>query len=226
MAAFGRAAVVRSAPFAVFIALLALRGLAPADGAWGFDPRWLHPLSTALAAALLVVWRREFGELALQTLPSWRQAAVAAAVGAAVFVVWIRLDEPWMRLGDGVAAFRPVDSATGELMWPLAMARWAGAVLVVPLIEELFWRSFLMRWLQTPNFEALPPLRIGLRAIVLATFLFMLSHTLWLAAIVAGLAYALLYVRTGSLWAAVIAHAVTNAALGGWVIASGNWAFW
>lgn len=226
MAAFGRAAFVRSAPFAVFIALLALRGLAPADGHWGFDPRWLHPLSTLLAAALLIAWRREFGELARQTLPSWREAAVAVAVGAAVFAAWIGLDEPWMRLGGGAASFRPVDPATGEMLWPLALLRWAGAALVVPLVEELFWRSFVMRWLQAANFEALPPPRVRLRAIVLTTFLFMLAHTLWLAAIVAGLAYALLYVRTGSLWTAVIAHAVTNAALGAWVIATGNWAFW
>ena len=54
----------------------------------------------------------------------------------------------------------------------------------------------------------------------------MLAHTLWLAAIVAGLAYAWLYRRTGSLWIAVIAHAVTNGALGVWVVTTGNWAFW
>jgi len=226
MVALSRAAVVRSAPFALFIALLALRGLAPADGAWGFDPRWLHPLSSLLAAALLFAWRREFGELARQTWPSWREALVAVAVGAAVFAAWIGLDEPWMRLGSTAAPFRPVDAASGDLLWPLALLRWGGAALVVPLVEELFWRSFVMRWLQVPNFEALPPQRVALRALVLSTFLFMLAHTLWLAAIVAGLAYALLYVRTGSLWTAVIAHAVTNAALGGWVIATGNWAFW
>ena len=56
--------------------------------------------------------------------------------------------------------------------------------------------------------------------------MFVLAHTLWLAAIVAGLAYALLYVRTGKLWVPVIAHAVTNGALGIWVLATRQWAFW
>jgi CAAX prenyl protease-like protein len=83
-----------------------------------------------------------------------------------------------------------------------------------------------MRWLQQPVFEGLDPRRVGLRAVVLSTFVFMLAHPLWLAAIVAGLAYALIYIRTGRLWTAVIAHAVTNGMLGVWVVATGNWQFW
>ena len=104
--------------------------------------------------------------------------------------------------------------------------RWIGAALLVPVMEELFWRSFLMRWIQNATFEAVDPRHVGIKAIVLSTFVFMLAHTLWLAAIVAGLAYAWLYRRTGKLWVPVIAHAVTNGALGVWVVMTGNWAFW
>ena len=93
-------------------------------------------------------------------------------------------------------------------------------------MEELFWRSFLMRWVQSPQFESVPPQSVGLKAIVLSTFVFMLAHTLWLAAVVAGLAYAWLYVRTGKLWVPIIAHAVTNGVLGVWVVMTGKWAFW
>jgi uncharacterized protein len=64
------------------------------------------------------------------------------------------------------------------------------------------------------------------KAVLLSTFVFVLAHTLWLAAAVAGLAYAWLYVRTGKLWVPVIAHAVTNGALGAWVVLTGNWAYW
>ena len=83
-----------------------------------------------------------------------------------------------------------------------------------------------MRWIEAATFEGVDPRRVGLKAIVLSTFVFTLAHTLWLAAIVAGLAYALLYVRTGKLWVAVIAHAVTNGALGVWVVFTGNWGYW
>jgi CAAX prenyl protease-like protein len=93
-------------------------------------------------------------------------------------------------------------------------------------MEELFWRSFLMRWIERAQFEAVPPRQVGFRAVMLSTFVFMLAHTLWLAAILAGVAYALLYIRSGKLWTAVLAHAVTNGALGIWVVATRNWQFW
>lgn len=224
-AQLGRSAMLRIAPFALFMLLLALRGVAPEDGSWGIDPRWIYGLSVAAVGALLLAFRREYGELAAVLAPSAREAALAVAAGALVFVLWIQLDEPWMRLGEATAGFRPVDGQ-GDPIWPLIAVRWIGAALVVPVMEELFWRSFLMRWIDSARFAAVLPGQVSLRAIVLSTFVFMLAHTLWLAAIVAGLVYAWLYRRTGKLWVPVIAHAVTNGALGVWVVLTGNWGFW
>jgi uncharacterized protein len=223
---FRRAVFVRVAPFVAFMAMLALRGMAPADGSWSFDVRWLYGAQVLLVSALLLMWWREYGELARQTWPTLGETAIAIAVGLIVFALWIRLDAPWMSLNfEPAPAFVPLNSA-GQLDWPLIATRLAGAALLVPVMEELFWRSFLMRWVRSPQFEAVPPARVGLRAVVVSTFLFVLAHTLWLAAIVAGLAYALLYMRSGKLWTAVIAHAVTNAALGLWVLKTGQWQFW
>lgn len=220
-----RAALWRILPFALFMAFLVLRGLAPDDGAWGVDAHGLYALQTLAVAALLALGWRQFGELARQTLPSPGQWLLAVVAGLAVFALWIRLDAPWMTLGEPTAAFRPVD-ADGRLDLMLVAFRLAGAALVVPLMEELFWRSFLMRWVQDPVFEGVDPRRVGLRALVAATFVFTLAHTLWLAAVIAGVVYALLYIRTGRLWVAVIAHAVTNGALGIWVVLTGQWQFW
>ena len=220
-----RAALLRCLPFALFMALLALRSIAPGDARWGFDTRWLYGLNLLLVGGLLLVWWHDYGELARQNLPTARESALAVAVGLAVFGLWIQLDAPWMQLGEPAAAFVPVD-AQGRLEWPLIAMRWLGAALLVPVMEELFWRSFLMRWLQAPRFEGIDPRRVGLKALGLSTFVFMLAHPLWLAAIVAGLAYALLYRGTGKLWPAVIAHSVTNAALGLWVVQTGQWQFW
>ena len=220
-----RAAWLRLLPFVAFMGLLALRGMAPADNRWGFDTRWLYALNLLVVGGMLLAWWREYGELAWQNAPTARECALAVAVGLAVFALWIQLDAPWMQIGDATAAFVPVD-AQGRLNWPLIAVRWLGAALLVPVMEELFWRSFLMRWLQSPVFEGLDPRRTGAKAVLLSTFVFMLAHPLWLAAIVAGLAYALLYRSTGKLWPAVIAHAVTNGALGIWVVHSGQWQFW
>ncbi len=223
---FRRAALVRAAPFGLFMALLFLRQMAPTDASWGFDTRWLYGLQVLLVGGLLLAWWRDYGELGRQSLPTAREAVLAVAVGAAVFALWIHLDAPWMTLSvDATPAFVG-RGADGQLQWPLIAVRTVGAALLVPVMEELFWRSFLMRWVQDPVFEGVQPAAVGLRAIVIATFLFVLAHTLWLAAIVAGLAYALLYIRSGKLWLPVIAHAVTNGALAAWVVATGNWQFW
>jgi uncharacterized protein len=220
-----RPAVARIAPFALFMALLIARGQAPADGSWGFDAQWLYGLSLIGVTALLVWWWREYGELARQTLPDARESLLAIAAGVLVFVLWINLDAAWMTIGAPSAPFKPF-TASSAIDWPQVAIRFVGAALLVPLIEELFWRSFLMRWIEQPVFQGVAPQRVGARAIVLSSFVFTLAHTLWLAAAIAGLVYALLYVKTGKLWVAVIAHAVTNGALGVWVVMTGNWQFW
>ena len=220
-----RAAVARTVPFAAFMVLLAVRGALSVDGAAGLDPRWIYGATVLIVAGLLAWFWREYGELVRQTLPSASEAALALGVGLVVFALWITLDAPWMRIGEPSASFVPTDAA-GALIWPLVVLRWIGATLLVPVMEELFWRSFLMRWLQSPQFETVVPQRVGPKAVLLSTFVFVLAHTLWLAAVVAGLAYAWLYVRTGKLWVPVIAHAVTNGVLGVWVVMTGKWAFW
>jgi len=224
-APFSRAALLRILPFAVFMLMLAVRGALPEDGSAGLDPRWVYGWTVLLVSGLLLWFWREYGELVAQTQPSLREAALAVGVGLVVFWLWTSLNEPWMRLGEATAGFRPVDPE-GQIVWPLVAVRWVGATLVVPVMEELFWRSYLMRWIEGAQFEAVPPQRVGMKAIVLSTFVFMLAHTLWLAAIVAGLAYAWLYRRTGKLWVPILAHAVTNGILGVWVVFSGNWGYW
>lgn len=218
-------ALRRIVPFVVFMGLLALRGSAPGDGSWGFDARWLYGLTLPVVGGLLVMWWRRYGELASSRLPPAREIGLAVGVGLVVWLLWINLDAPWMQLGQPTAQFVPVD-AGATLNGPLIAVRWIGASLVVPVMEELFWRSFLMRWLEATDFESIDPRRVGMRAIAISTGCFMLAHPQWLAAIVAGLAYAWLYRRRGELWTAVIAHAVTNGALGVWIVATRQWQFW
>lgn len=218
-------ALRRIVPFVAFMGLLALRGSAPADGSWGFDSRWLYALTLPVVGGLLALWWRRYGELAAARVPPAAEIGLAVAVGLVVWLLWINLDARWMQLGEPTARFVPVDAGS-TLNWPLIVVRWMGASLVVPVMEELFWRSFLMRWVESTDFESIDPRRVGMRAIAISTGCFMLAHPQWLAAIVAGLAYAWLYRRRGELWSAVIAHAVTNGALGIWVVATGQWQFW
>jgi uncharacterized protein len=224
-----RAVVVRALPFAIFMALLALRGGIGGSGEaappGAFDARWLYAVQTLLPALVLIACWRDYGELSRQLRPTWRNAFVSVLAGLLVFVLWIQFDAPWMTIGQASASFVPLNSA-GAPDWPLIALRAAGAVLIVPLMEELFWRSFVMRWVDDATFERVAPNSVSARAIVVSTFAFVLVHTQWLAAAFAGLVYAGLYVRSGSLWTAVLAHAITNAALAAWVVRTQQWHFW
>src|SRR5574340_1748389 len=140
---------VRSLPFGLYIALLALEGLLP-DWAQGFDVRWLYPVKAGLVALTLAVLWRHYTELKNRGL-SLRHLLLSLAVGVVVLVLWVNLDAGWMLMGEAGEGYNPTNAA-GQIGWLLVAFRIAGAALVVPVMEELFWRSFLQRWVQQPDF--------------------------------------------------------------------------
>ena len=128
-------------------------------------------------------------------------------------------------LGEPGAGFDP-RAGDGGIDWALVAVRIFGAAAVVPIMEELFWRSFIMRWIDKPEFLRLAPAAASRRALVITAILFGIEHKLWLAGILAGLAYGGLYMRSNTLWSPILAHAVTNLLLGLWVVATASWSFW
>ena len=214
--------LVRSLPFGLYIAVLVLEGLLP-DWAPGFDARWLYPIKAGLVALALALLWRHYTELHAWGL-STRHLLLSLVVGVIVWGLWINLDAGWMLMGE-MTGYNPTDDA-GRTDWLLVAFRIAGAALVVPIMEELFWRSFLQRWVQQPDFLNLHPARMRFKALLIASALFAIEHLQWLAGLIAGLAYGWLYIRTRNLWAPIIAHAVTNGALGAYVVTTGQWRFW
>lgn len=227
LAVLGRhhAALARSLPFAAYIAFLIAAPLV-AQAFPAADQRWLYALQIGCVAVLLAIFAPRYIELHSSPRLGFFQWLATLATGVVVFLLWISLDQPWMKLGAGEAAGYDPRDAAGAVIWPLAAVRLFGAAVVVPVMEELFWRSFLMRWLERQDFLALAPSATGLRALLLSSLVFGVEHDLWLAGVVAGLAYGWLYMRTNSLWAPIAAHALTNLLLGLWVLQSGNWRFW
>lgn len=214
---------VRSLPFGLYIALLAVEGLLP-EWAPAFDVRWLYPLKAGLVALTLAVLWRHYAELRSYGLP-FKHLLLSLVVGIVVLVLWVNLDASWMLMGEIGEGYNPTNQA-GRIDWLMVAFRVAGAMLVVPVMEELFWRSFLQRWVQQSDFLALDPARIGVKALLIASALFAVEHLQWLAGLVAGLAYGWLYIRTRNLWAPIIAHAVTNGTLGAYVVVTRQWSFW
>lgn len=221
--------LARSLPFAVYIAFLVLDPwlatvLPGLPGLSGFDPRWLYVLRIGAVLGVLVFFRRTYGELfsARAARGDW---ALAVLLGLGVFLLWIALDSGWTVTNAPAAGFVPL-AADGSLLWPLIALRIFGAAAVVPLMEELFWRSFIQRWIDRPDFLALLPSAGSWRALCFTSLLFGFEHGQWLAGIIAGLVYGWLYRRSDSLWPPIAAHALTNFLLGVWVVKNGAWQFW
>ena len=112
------------------------------------------------------------------------------------------------------------------LRWSFLVARFYGLVLVVPVLEELFWRSFLLRYVTTPEFTSLPVGQFSATAFWVVVALSAAAHPEWLAAAIANALFAWLLRCTRSLFAVIVSHAVTNAALGAYVVAAGQWQYW
>src|SRR5688572_9476985 len=138
----------RVVPFAAFIALLAATPIL--EGA--VDARWLAVGRGLVAAALLAFFWRAYVELRSPSSTSLGDWLWAIGAGLGVAVAWLTLDAGWMRLGgESQAGFVPLRS-DGSLDPLLVALRLFGFVLVVPVMEELFWRSFLMRWIERRDF--------------------------------------------------------------------------
>jgi len=216
------AAFVRFAPFAAFVCLLALRSALARFA--GLDSPWLYAVQIGGAAALMLHFRRDYTELRVPAGSPWTWVRAALA-GTAVFWIWIHTGVSWMSIGAAAARFEPV-GADGSLNWGLITLRLAGAVLVVPAMEELFWRSFLMRWIDRRDFLALPAGQSSLRALLASSGVFALGHTLWFAGLIAGLCYGWIYRSSGKLPLPIAAHALTNLLLGLWVVQHRAWSYW
>jgi CAAX prenyl protease-like protein len=211
-----RPAAARIVPFAAYIGFLVAESAL--DGA--LDRRWLYAAQVCVVAGLLAYLWPAYSELRAPGRARARDWLLAAALGAAVWALWINLDLPWARLGEGRGV---ASDLTGGAALAGVALRVLGVVVLVPVMEELFWRSFLMRWLERPDFLAVPPQAVRWRAVALSSIVFGLEHHLWLAGILAGIAFAWLYRRTADLRLVIAAHALTNALLEIWVVRTGNW---
>ena len=219
--------IARCVPFGLFIGMLVFVSLFPPttiDGAETAVASWMVVGRGALVALTLAWFWPSYSELRRTAPARWMDWLLAVGVGFAVFLAWIGFDQDWAVLSRSVG-FIPHDPE-GATDWLKASARLAGFALVVPVMEELFWRSFLLRWIQRREFLAVDPGRVGARAFLITMVLFSLEHDHWLGGAVAGASYNWLYMRSANLWVPILAHATTNAVLGGWIMYTGNWQYW
>lgn len=209
----GHPAIPFVLPFAVFVFFTGVQGFVPGG------VLWVYPVKTAVTAAVLVaVW----GSLP-RLVPTRSFSSIL--VGLLVFAVWLIPEGRYPLMGSP-ETFDPFAAMEGPEVYAWIAIRLAGASIVVGVMEELFWRGFLVRWLVASDFRKVPLGTFTWLSFAITSILFALEHNRWLVGLLAGIAYNLWFYRTKSLYACVLAHAVTNLALGIYVVVTARWAFW
>lgn len=208
-------------PMAAFLALLWLGpklGLGP----------WEFPVRVLLLSAVLWFCSRRV----IQLRPArW---LASSAVGIAVFLIWIAPDvlipnwrAHWL-FQNSLMGSVATSIDTTLLASPLVLLfRTLRAVILVPIVEELFWRAWLMRWLIRSDFQNVPLGAYSSSSFALTALLFASEHgPYWEVGLLAGIIYNAWMIRTRSLADCILAHAITNAALSAYVLATGKWEYW
>ncbi len=217
------------APFIAFLALMALESL--------FDPAnkpWLYALRTFGALGVAILFRKYWPPLGKIHLP------IAVAVGLVVAVGWVVVHKWFAGFGwypyTQVLGRDPTPDefyiphqqlGTGLGYWSFLLVRIGGAATVVPLVEELFWRGFVLRFLINPHrFEEVPLGRFTWVSFLACSLLSAAEHPMWEVGIGCWVVYNLLFYWKKSLLCLMVTHGITNLALYIYVVVYQDWVFW
>jgi hypothetical protein len=209
--------LIRIVPFLVFLGLTTCQGkLGPASAFWFY-----------FAKTILGIW---FIWLMRPFVPEmrWSISWEAVAVGVAICVIWVGLDPYYWHMKSHDVPWNPFVQF-GEhsaLAWTMVAVRVLGSTFVVPPLEEVFYRSFVYRYIANQDFLSVPLNKFLPVPFIATAVIFGASHYQWLAGIICGAAYQWLAIRRNHLGDAMTAHAITNFLLGLWVVWKGAWIFW
>ena len=216
------------APFVIFVLLLGAIPLADSlaqklhfstnIGA----QHWIFPLQTIVCAILLAAFWRKY-EL------HWPQRIFfTLGIAALIFLIWIS-PQIFFRAAPRREGFDPTLFEKNRALFLAVIAmRFARLVIVVPLVEEIFWRGFLLRYFIAEDFLRVPFGAYSRGSFAAVTLGFMFEHAMvdWPAAFCAGALFNLVAYRTKNLGSCVLAHAATNLLLGLFILRTRQWGFW
>jgi membrane protease YdiL (CAAX protease family) len=231
--------LVRVLPFLFFVALTGCQGQLGESSRY-----WVYLIKTLLGAGMVWAVRPWIAEM------RWQMTWDAVLVGVTVFGLWVGLDGLYPTMDELLKKLVcPVAKHLGlenwcsarpqqplpwnphaqfgpNLAWLFVLTRLLGSALVVPPLEEVFYRSFLYRYIIRPDFSAVPLACFRWTALLVTAAVFGFAHYEWLPGILCGLLYQALVIRHNQLGPAMVAHGLTNLLLGLWIVEKGAWHFW
>lgn len=194
----------RILPFAVFM-LTAV--VVPAISQ---NPSIFYPLRVILLAAVVaLVWPALRGIV-------WRVDPISWLLGIAVGVMWVVIPV------DPAEGPPPYGALTGGLLVLWYVFRGVGTVILVPLVEELFFRDYLESRLRGAPTEAPAPLWRNIFAMMVTAGLFSSLHDRWIEAFIAGIAFSVATRLHGRIADGIAAHAISNLIVFAVAVATGN----
>ncbi len=215
-------------PFLTFLGLIMLGELVkkPFDGqdvAWPLSKPmyWVMPLQTLVCGWMLWRWRAHYDL-------RWPARLVfTILIGLLVLALWVA-PQQWLGAERRTDGFDPGFFGEGAWWWVNVIVRFVRLTIIVPLVEEIFWRGFLLRSLVNEEFTKVPFGKFTWLSFGVVTlgFTFVHSQADWPAAALEGELYNVVAYRTKSLASCVVAHAVTNFVLGLYVLRTRQWGFW
>ncbi|HJN89503.1 MAG TPA: CAAX prenyl protease-related protein [Verrucomicrobiota bacterium] len=212
--------LARVLPFVVFLVLTSCQG--------SFGPEshfWVYLAKCVVGAWMIwVTWP-------LVSEMRWTISFEALSAGVLVFLMWVTLPK-FSKPDDTWNLLKHYESSPA-MVWAFAGVRIAGSTLLVPMLEEVFYRSFLYRYILAPNWMFTAHNSFHIKPFLLTSVIFGFTHQHWIAGIICGIIYQSLVLRTNRIGDAITAHATTNFLLGVWVITQGfgyadepQWYFW
>ena len=206
------------APYLVPVLVIMAAGMVSRAASGGFE--WPYPLRVIAAAAVLLYFRPRYKDL------DWRAGWLAPVAGVLVFCMWLALDRfAGPHSDNGIASGLGSLAAPARILW-LAF-RTFGAVVTVPIAEELAFRGYLLRRLVSSDFASVGFGRFSLVAVLVSSVVFGLLHgDRLVAGTIAGLIYAGTTMWRGRIGDAVAAHATTNLLIAASVLLGGMWQLW
>jgi uncharacterized protein len=209
-------------PFVVFLAFLAVDRYLP------FSSQTNYAIRFFVVFAVLAIFSRQV--ITFKFAQFWG----SAAIGAALFAIWVGPDvlwpayrQSWLFTNGIVGA--PKSSLPEGVTASLTFItfRVLSSVVNVPVLEEVFWRGWLMRWLISRDFVKVPLGTYTRQSFWLVAVLFASEHgSYWDVGLIAGIIFNLWMIKTKSLADCILAHAVTNACLAAYVLMRGQWQYW
>lgn len=177
-----------------------------------------YALRLAAAAIALAAYRSRLAAL------DWRFSWRGVSAGIGVFGLWIAASS-FLLTRQGMPDRLAAMSTLGRDLWVAGRA--ATAITAMPIAEELAYRGYLMRRLLAEEFESVAFKSVGWIPLLVTAIAFGALHgSMWLPALLAGLVYGVVAIRTGRIGEAVAAHVATNALIAVCVLRGGLWQLW